>query len=101
KTRAPEHLLGDQPLEPHEVELHRLRRPREVVDAEDDVLLVAAHVREDPRVVGGLRLVRPQPEDGMLLPQRDEPPQPAKKRGRRPLTRFSRMRGSFAYSSYM
>src|SRR6516225_8516735 len=67
KACPPEHLLRDEPLEAAQVELDGLCRAPEVVDAEDDVLLVAADVREDVRVVGRLRLVRTQPEHGMLL----------------------------------
>ena len=58
-----EHLLRHEPLPPRQVELDRLRRAREVVDAEHDVVLVRAHVGEDPRVVGPQRLVRAEPED--------------------------------------
>src|SRR5207244_12651721 len=41
EARAAEHLLRDQPLELSQVELDGLRRARQVVHAEDDVLLVA------------------------------------------------------------
>src|SRR4051812_21190633 len=44
EARAPEHLLGVAADELAEVELHRLRRARDVVHAQRDVVLVAAHV---------------------------------------------------------
>src|SRR5471032_1189621 len=58
EARAPEHLLRDQAGEGREIELDRLRRACDVVHAEDDVLLPAPDVREDPRVLGAQRLVR-------------------------------------------
>ena len=59
--------LRDEAVELREVELRRLGRAGEVVDAEDDVLLMPPHVREDTRVLGPQRLVCPDPEHRMLL----------------------------------
>src|SRR3954467_11090083 len=42
EARAPEHLLGRAPLVGGQIELDGLRRARQVVDAERDVVLVAA-----------------------------------------------------------
>ena len=52
KARATEHLLRDRPSHPRQVELHCLSRARDVVDAQDDVILVRPDVGEDPRVLG-------------------------------------------------
>src|SRR5579862_2656398 len=77
EARPAEHLLRDHSLPPREIELDRLGRARRVVHAEDGVVLVAADVGEDARVVRAQRLVCAEAEDGVLLPQRDESPQPA------------------------
>src|SRR5581483_12446921 len=86
--RLAQHLHRHRTRVPGQVELYRLGRPREVVDAEEDVLLPRADVREDARIVAAERLVRAEPEDGMLLPQGDEPLQPAEERARRPELRL-------------
>src|SRR5215813_7847756 len=63
--RTTQHLHGRHPGVGREVELDCLCRPREVVDAEHDVVLPGADVGEDPRVVAGQRLVGAEPEDGV------------------------------------
>src|SRR5512132_2689318 len=83
ERRAAEHLLRDAAGIARQVELDGLGGPRHVVHAEDDVVLEAPHVGEDPRVVGRERLVAAQTEDRVLLAQGDEALEPAKKRGRR------------------
>src|SRR5215471_20103000 len=70
--RTTEHLHRNHARVGREVQLHRLRRAGEVVHAEDDVVLPGADVGEDPRVVAAERLVGAEPEDGMLLAQRNE-----------------------------
>src|SRR5688572_6773985 len=52
EAAAPEHLLGVAPLELRQVELHGLRRARQVVHAEQHLALVAADMGEDA-LVGG------------------------------------------------
>src|SRR3954449_6350561 len=69
EARPPQHLLRLHASEAREVELDGLGRARHVVDAEDDVLLVAAQVREDLRVRRPQRLVGAEPEDGVGLAQ--------------------------------
>src|SRR5947209_1269973 len=64
---APEHLLGVAPLVGREVELDRLGRAGEVVDAEDDVVLVAADVGEDPGVGRREGLVGAEAEHRVVL----------------------------------
>src|SRR3712207_6195939 len=64
EARAPEHLLGEAPGVVREVELDRLRRAREVVHAQRDVVLPPADVGEDAVVGAALRLVGPHAEDG-------------------------------------
>ena len=88
EARAAEHLLGDHTRAGREVELDGLGRPRDVVDAEDDVVLPAPDVGEDARVVGAKRLVAAEAEHGMLLAQRDEAGDPAQERRRRAQLRF-------------
>src|SRR4051794_5756347 len=65
ERRSAQHLHGDHTRVLPEVELHGLRRPGEVVYAEDYVVLPLADVGEDPRVVAGERLVGAEPEHGM------------------------------------
>src|SRR5437899_2668533 len=88
KTRASEHLLRHQAFPAREVELHRLRRAREIVDTEHDVVFVGAHVSEDARVLGAQRLVGAEPEERMILAQRDQAMKPAQQRVRLPQLRF-------------
>src|SRR6478672_3691112 len=71
------HLDGHHPRVGREVELHGLRRAGEVVHAQDYVVLPGPDVGEDPRVVAAERLVGAEPENGMLLAQRDEALHPA------------------------
>src|SRR5687767_14523287 len=52
EARVPKQLHRHAAGERGEVELDRLRRPGEVVDAEDDVLGERANVREDFEVLG-------------------------------------------------
>src|SRR3712207_2396665 len=63
EARASEDLHRVPALEARQVELDVLRRPREVVYAEHDVVLVAAHVGEDAVVARRQRLVGPEAED--------------------------------------
>ena len=78
-----DHLDRHPAAERREVELHGLRGPREVVDAQNRVVLRLPNVREDPRVRRLERLVAADPEDRMLLAERDEPLEPAEQRRRR------------------
>src|SRR5918993_457166 len=66
EARAAEDLDGVAALVLAEVELDRLRAAREVVHAQHHVVLVAAHVREDPRVRRLQRLVGAEAEHGVL-----------------------------------
>ena len=83
KRERAEHLDGVAALPVLEVELHRLRRAREVVHAQHHVVLVGADVGEDPVVRRLERLVGAEPEHRMLLAQRDEAPHPAQQARRR------------------
>src|SRR5205085_3909164 len=83
EAREPEELDRDPTPELREVELDRLRRAGDVVDAEHDVILPAPDVREDARVLGPDCLVAAEAEDRVLLAERDEAVQPAQERGRR------------------
>ena len=85
---VPEQLDRHAALEGGEVELDRLRRPGEVVDAEDDVLRERADVGEDLRVLRPEHVDVAEAEDRMLLAQLDEAAQPAEERGRRPELRL-------------
>src|SRR5918999_2801258 len=76
-----EHLDRNAALERREVELDRLGRAREVVDAEHHVLGERAYVREDLRVRGPQHVVVAAPEDRVLLAKLDEAAQPAQERG--------------------
>src|SRR4051794_12320148 len=71
-----------------QVELDGLCRARHVVDAENDVVLVAADVREDAPVRRLERPVVAQAEDRVFLAQRDEAARPAQERRRRPELRL-------------
>src|SRR3954452_23362958 len=67
KRNSAHGLDGNRPLESAKVELHRLREPGEVVDAEDPVVAVLPHVGEDARV-GGVQLgVGAETEDRVAL----------------------------------
>src|SRR5579884_3991012 len=83
ERRPAEHLDRHHAGVRGEVELHGLSRAGAVVDAQHDVLLPGADVGEDPRVLGALRLVGAQPEDGVLLAESDEALHPAEQRVRR------------------
>src|SRR6266545_5231110 len=82
ELRRPEHLLGNEAAERGEVELDGLGGAREVLDADDDLVVPPPDVREDPRVVRAERLVAAEPEDGVLLAELDEAAQPAEERRR-------------------
>src|SRR5205823_7548046 len=81
--RPAQHLHRDHTRVLREVELHGLRRAREGVHAEDDVVLPRPDVGEDARVLGPERLVGAEPKDGVLLAEGDEALHPPQKRVRR------------------
>src|SRR3954449_11098871 len=69
EARAAEHLLRVAARILAQIELDRLCGARHVVDAQDDVVLVAADVGEDLVVRRLQRLVRPEAEDRVRLAQ--------------------------------
>src|SRR4051812_43731224 len=71
-----EHLLRLVALETRQVELDRLGRASDVVNAEHDVFLVTAQHREDARVRRPQDLVLAAAEHRMLFAERDEAMQP-------------------------
>src|SRR5882757_10862399 len=69
-------LDGGPPFEATQVELHGLWKPREVVDAEHDIVAELADVAQHGGVAGADLVVGPEPECRMLLPYGDHAPGP-------------------------
>ena len=63
-----------------QVELHRLRLAREIVDAEDALVLMLADIGEDLAVVGIEEGEATAAEDTVLLAHRDQPAHPVEQR---------------------
>src|SRR6187551_2948229 len=79
---SPDELDRDATAIAREVELHVLREPREVRDAQDRDPLVLAHVREDAPILGMAELERPAAETGVLAADADHPLRPVQQRPR-------------------
>src|SRR5580704_18214942 len=80
EPRSAEQLNRITPFVGTEVELDRLRGPRDIMDAQNQIVLESAQMGEDPGVRGLDRLVRPEAEHRVLLAQRDEAMEPAQLR---------------------
>ena len=82
ELRVAEHLDRRHPLPLREVQLGGLDEAREVRDAEDGLVAVAAQEDKDLAVVRAQELERPAAEGLVLLAQGDQPPGPVQQRVR-------------------
>ncbi len=88
ERRAADHLDGDTAAKLREIELDGLRRALEVRDAENRLLLVAAHVREDRAIAGPQQLERAAAERLGSLPHGEHAARPVEQRRRLPRLRL-------------